>query len=99
MLNGKLVALILAASFLTACKIEVSVPEGGTVVSSTGIYGCTSGEMCIIDVDHIYLQEHFTAVPQAGYEFAGWQKTRGGLCGGNDSLCNLVTTVLNCIGN
>jgi hypothetical protein len=92
MLNEKLVTLILAASVLTACKIEISVPEGGTVVSSTGIYGCTSGEMCTIDVDHIYFQEHFTAVPQAGYEFAGWQKTRGGFCGGNDSLCNLVTT-------
>jgi predicted secreted Zn-dependent protease len=92
MLNGKLVILMLAASVLTGCKIEISVPGGGAVVSSTGLYGCASGEMCTIDVDHIYFQEHFTAVPQAGYEFTGWQKTRGGFCGGTDSLCNLTTT-------
>lgn len=91
MLTGKLVTLMLAASVLTGCKIEISVPEGGAVVSSTDLYGCASGEMCTIDVDHIYFQEHFTAVPEAGYEFAGWQKTRGGFCGGKDSLCNLST--------
>tara|TARA_R110001599_G_scaffold289553_1_gene492495 strand:- start:671 stop:1729 length:1059 start_codon:yes stop_codon:yes gene_type:complete len=82
----------MAASVLTGCKIEISVPEGGAVVSSTGLYGCTAGEICTIDVDHTYFQEQFTAVPQAGYEFSGWEKTRGGFCGGTDSLCNLTTT-------
>lgn len=91
MLNGKLVTLVIAASVLTGCKVEISVPEGGAVVSSTGLYGCVAGEMCTIDVDHTYFQEHFTAVPQAGYEFAGWQKTRGGFCGGTDSRCDLTT--------
>lgn len=92
MSNGKIVTLIMAASVLAGCKIEISVPEGGAVVSSTGLYGCVAGEMCTIDVNHTYFQEHFTAVPKAGYEFAGWQKTQGGFCGGSDSRCNLTTT-------
>jgi len=62
-------------------------------MSSTGLYGCVAGERCSIDVDHTYFQEHFTAVPQAGYEFAGWQKTQGGFCGGTDSRCKLTTTI------
>jgi predicted secreted Zn-dependent protease len=87
-----MVIMAIALLALGGCKVKITVPEGGSVVSSTGLYGCTSGEICTIDVDHPYLAESFTATPDAGYEFAGWEKKHGGFCGGKKSACNLSTT-------
>lgn len=92
MKNRTMLVLLTVAYVLTGCKVEISVPEGGSVMSSSGLYGCSSGEVCTIDVNHSYFMEEFTAISMAGYEFAGWGKHPGGFCGGQNSPCKLSTT-------
>jgi predicted secreted Zn-dependent protease len=76
---------------LVGCKVKVQVPEGGVVTSSSGLYSCTSGEICTIEIDHPYLLDTFTAVPEDGFEFAGWERVDGGFCGGSNAPCSLST--------
>ncbi|WP_133126062.1 hypothetical protein [Pseudohalioglobus lutimaris] len=76
---------------LTACKLSIQVPEGGTVSSASGGYSCSSNQTCDIDVNDIYFNETFTAQPSAGYQFTGWRKREKGLCGGRVADCELST--------
>jgi hypothetical protein len=76
-------SLLLCAFCLicVGCKIQIEVPEGATVVSSSGSYACYSGETCIIDVKTADFFEDFEVVADPGYTFLWWQ-------GGKDSLCS-----------
>ena len=61
-----------AFSFLSlvGCKIEITVPEGGRVNSSSGAYACSSDSACTIDVYDVYFDEYFISVPDAGHVLA-----------------------------
>jgi len=76
---------------ITACKIEVSVPEGGRVDASSGNYICTVDQTCEIDVIDFFFDETFIATPEAGYEFRGWRKEARHFCGGLSGNCRLQT--------
>ncbi|MEH6586080.1 MAG: hypothetical protein V7720_05950 [Halioglobus sp.] len=89
----KLLAATTAALVLAGCKIEITVPEGGRVVSQSGnIEACESGATCSVDVVDIFFDETFVAEPADGMMFAGWEKVDRGLCGGNTDPCRLFTS-------
>jgi hypothetical protein len=71
---------------LTSCRIIQTVPEGGSIVSRTGMHDCAEGQTCIIDVNGTVFSDTFIAVAKPGYRFTGWGK---GLCGGSLFPCAL----------
>ena len=77
---------------LSACKLEITVPDGGSVRSESGAYFCRTGDTCTIDVVDFFFNESFVAEPAVGYTFTGWRSNERGLCGGNDGKCKLSTT-------
>ena len=88
-----LTSLLLAAAFLAlpGCKLEIRVPQGGTVVSSDGAYICEAGQTCLIDVVDFFFDETFIAEPAHGYSFSRWKEKDGYLCGGETTQCRLST--------
>lgn len=92
---NKLFSSVLLCFFLLAlagCKIKITVPEGATVMTLSGRFQCTGGEMCVIDVVDTMFDETFTVVPPDGLAFAGWRKDDRFLCGGSTDDCRLFTT-------
>ncbi len=77
---------------LAGCKIEISVPQGGTVVTSSGAYSCFAGQTCVISVDDIHFDETFSVTPDPGFAFVGWKQRDRGLCGGSSDPCRLYTS-------
>jgi hypothetical protein len=75
---------------LSACRIEITVPEGGKVEGYT-LYGCGEREACTIEVDHLWFLENFQAVPDQDHDFLGWKKDNRYLCGGSAGPCELST--------
>jgi hypothetical protein len=88
-----LVRLFLLASVLIAlqaCRIIQTVPQGGTIVSSSGNYNCSVTEQCIINIrSGEPFNETFTAVPQPGYIFKNWKNRDQSLCKGKSTPCAL----------
>ncbi|MCB1701399.1 MAG: DUF922 domain-containing protein [Pseudomonadales bacterium] len=77
-------AAILGTSILLmGSKIIIHVPQGGSVVSSSGLFACSAGETCTIELDERHHAETFTAVADSGYEFHGWGDKAGSLCQGS----------------
>lgn len=76
---------------LSGCKIEIRVPQGGTVVSSDGAYRCEAGQTCVIDVVDLFFDETFIAQPAPGYYFSRWNEEESSLCGGETTPCRLFT--------
>ena len=73
--------LIIALLALAGCKIVIVMPAGGSVASDSGLYGCAAGEVCVINVDHIFFSETFLAKPAPGFAFSHWEKKPGSFCG------------------
>ncbi len=93
---AKVIALAIFLLFLQGCKITQVVPANGAIVSRTGNYNCAAGQTCVIDVvNGSVFSDTFTAVPDAGYRFAGWKKQSGYLCGGNKTPCALENVPAN----
>jgi hypothetical protein len=90
--NRSLSALAAAVLLLGGCKILVSVPEGGAIITESGAYRCGAGQTCEVSVTDIFFSEEFVASPEPGYYFAGWKKRNRGLCGGKQDSCNLFTS-------
>jgi len=86
------VGAVITFLLLAGCKIEITVPVGGKVITESGAYECLSGKKCSIDVYDVFFDETFIAVPDQGFRFASWKKQDKGFCGGNDQPCRLVTT-------
>ncbi len=82
----------IVAAVLAGCKIEIQVPEGGSVASVSGAYTCQAGQHCEIGVHDVYFDETFIAQPSPGYEFLLWKKAPLRLCGGKADSCPLNTT-------
>lgn len=71
------------ALLLSACRIEIVVPEGGelrdTLIGESLV--CDAEEACTIEITAANFIAVYTAVPHAGWEFAGWQQDQGFICG------------------
>ena len=87
--------LVIAILFcgVAGCKIEISVPTGGTVRSQSDSYVCKSGETCTINVVDVFFDETFIAQAAPGYRFEGWRKSDGYLCGNSTKPCHLFTSI------
>ncbi len=85
--------LCIVASLVAGCKVEITVPAGGSVVTSSGLYACAAGETCSITIDHPYFSERFTAVPARGYIFSRWEDAPGAFCAGSHKpVCDDIDT-------
>lgn len=89
---GKLFA-VASLLIVAGCKVEVTVPEGGTVTSDMG-FNCSSGQTCEVDVTSTEYEENFLAVPDAGYVFKGWKKAQGYTCGDSSLACTVTIAAL-----
>jgi hypothetical protein len=90
--RARLALICLLATALLGCKIVVTVPEGGKVVTEDG-FVCLAGEVCIIEVRDDNFESTFAAMPLAGYTFARWARKRGAFCGNVTTPCHLSTLV------
>lgn len=90
--NCKPFVLSAMALALTACKIQIEVPQGGSVVTESGDYQCSAGSICIVEVTDLLFDESFRVETEDGYAFAGWAVRQGGLCGGSMEPCVLSTS-------
>ena len=77
---AKAAAVLAVSVLLMGSKIIIRVPEGGEVVSSSGLYACSAGEVCTIEINEQHFAESFTAVPAPGYAFASWGGQPGAVC-------------------
>lgn len=87
----RLVFGVVAALFLAGCKIEIYVPDGGAVVTTSGDVRCEAGQICRLDVNDLFFEQVFTALPAEGFTFVGWRTRDRGLCGGSVEACHLTT--------
>jgi hypothetical protein len=76
---------------LSGCKLEIRVPQGGSVVSTDGAFICEAGQTCLIDVVDLFFDETFVAEPAHGYYFRNWEERDHFLCGGESEPCRLST--------
>jgi hypothetical protein len=87
----KLLKFIVALSVcvLTGCPLDVIVPPGGNVTSSSTTRDCSSGNTCRFEID-MNFNETFTAVPEPGHEFRWWESGEQLLCGGStEPVCTI----------
>jgi haloalkane dehalogenase len=87
--------LMLTALFLASvsgCKIEIQVPDNGRVTSASGNYLCEASQTCDVEVIDLLFNETFIAEPADGYQFDGWRREPGYLCGGQTNSCPVVTS-------
>ncbi|MEM0953938.1 MAG: imelysin family protein [Pseudomonadota bacterium] len=90
-------ATFAAALLVGGCKIQIVVPEGGSVASQSNTYTCSAGSTCEVDIVDGTFDEVFVATPADGFEFAGWKARAAGLCGGpsfSSQPCRVATTSL-----
>jgi hypothetical protein len=76
---------------LSACRIQVEVPQGGSVITESGDYRCSAGSTCTVEVADLLFDETFLVETEEGYSFAGWAVRSRGLCGGSTAPCALRT--------
>jgi len=82
MLWVRTAAVLGLSVLLMGSKLIIRVPEGGSVISSSGLVACAAGETCTVDVDRRNFAETFTAVAADGYTFRGWTGGDAAVCGG-----------------
>jgi hypothetical protein len=83
------VCLLFTSVLLSSCKVQITVPEGGKVVSASHAYDCDSGKTCIVEVNDFQFAETFDAHASEGWIFIGWKLGRGYLCQRSESVCRL----------
>jgi hypothetical protein len=86
-----LLTLATAVLFFTGCKIKITVPEGGRVISKSGAYECESGHVCTIDINDPFFDEEFMGEPAPGYSFVEWRKVEKGLCANIAGHCRIFS--------
>jgi N-acetylneuraminic acid mutarotase len=77
---------------ISACKIQISVPKDGKVQSESGSFSCGSNQDCEIEVNDVFFDQTFVAIPNNGYEFEGWKREAFYLCGGSTEPCHVYTS-------
>lgn len=90
----KAAGTLLASMLLVACKVQITVPEGGRVVSMSGTYSCESGQTCEIDIADTLFNERFEPQAAPGYVFDKWKRAQAHLCGDSKSSCPVSTLLL-----
>ena len=84
--------LPLAAIMLTTgCRVLITPPASGTVVSQSGTYTCTADAPCDINVADLMFNETFVAQPADGFTFSQWKREGNHFCGGSSAPCELTT--------
>jgi predicted secreted Zn-dependent protease len=84
----KTAAVLGLSVLLMGSKLIIQVPEGGSVVSSSGLVACAAGETCTVDTSDGDFAETFTAVAEPGYAFDRWADRAGAVCrGSRDAWC------------
>jgi len=91
LIRSLLIAFVTLIQF--GCRIEISVPEGGTVETLSESHRCGGGEKCVVEVNDLFFDETFVAQPDEGYTFSHWIKQPRGLCGGLTTSCHLFTSL------
>lgn len=77
-------AALVLCLLISACKVEVVVPEGGSVAQiSRHRFLCDEGETCQIDIRDAVFNDYFAADPRPGWKFDGWAKGDRHLFGGS----------------
>lgn len=75
----RVLLLVGLSVLLSACKLAVIVVEGGEVQSvQSGT--CMAGAVCIHEINAADFTETFTAVPDPGWYFDGWNAGDGFFC-------------------
>ena len=82
-------ALVFVLLLTEGCKIEITVPEGGKVVSASHAYDCDSGKTCVVEVNDFHFAETFDAHAAEGWIFIGWKLGQKQLCQRSESVCHL----------
>lgn len=70
---------------VSGCKIQVTVPEGGSVTTLSGDFECMAGETCTVDVRDLEFDETFVARPDKNKIFLHWKKRPRGFFGGSQN--------------
>lgn len=77
-------AALVLCLLISACKVEVVVPEGGAVAQiSRHRFVCDAGQTCQIDIRDAVFNDYFAADPRPGWKFDGWAKGDRHLFGGS----------------
>lgn len=87
MIRIKPILPVVLMLLVQGCRIIQVVPEGGDVVSSSGLRDCPARQTCVVNVDGVPFSDTFTAVAAPGYRFIGWRQET--LCGGKLTPCVL----------
>ena len=90
MKRSRPILMILTLLLIQGCRITQVVPEGGVIVSASGLRDCQAGQTCLLEIEGEPLNDTFTAVAAPGYRFTRWQEGEGSLCGGKDTPCALL---------
>jgi len=80
---ARIAAVLGASVLLMGSKLIIRVPEGGAVVSSSGLFACAGGETCTVEADPRHFSETFTAEPSPGHSFSRWGGSAAGVCSGS----------------
>ncbi|MHA7816610.1 MAG: flavin monoamine oxidase family protein [Pseudohaliea sp.] len=91
MVLSRLSAAVLAL-LLSACRIEVIVPEGARVLTESGAFRCAGPGTCELEVSDLFFDETFFVETDPDSVFRGWKKRHRGLCGGRSDRCRLFTS-------
>lgn len=86
----RLFLIMVVAAVLSSCKVIVTVPFGGEVVTEDG-FVCRAGETCEVNVSNEFFDSTFTAVAAEGYTFVRWRVKPGAFCGNAAVPCYLTT--------
>ena len=89
---GRIFAVTVLLILLSACRIEITVPGGGEVITRSGGYSCSENSDCAVQVADTNFNETFVATPSAGYQFIGWKTGYARLCGGSLLPCTIDTS-------
>lgn len=85
---ARITGLLGLSMLLMGSKLIIEVPQGGSIESSTGLFACTAGEVCTIEINKRQFAETFTAVAEPGYVFHSWVGSAGAVCrGSRDTYC------------
>lgn len=83
---------------LSACRLVLTVPEGGEVhaYEEFDISGprlvCDEGSQCTRSIATPGFVAHYTALPHAGFKFAGWSQEQSFVCGPGRGSSSLEST-------
>ncbi len=87
-----LLGAVLGACLLTGCKIQVTVPETGGVMSHDLVFICGPGQTCELDVSHFDMDMQLHAISKPGYRFVRWRGGKRHVCAGEtEQVCRVRT--------